>query len=570
MLDRFECPQLQRKTPVTSLRLKLLQARSLPHGLLAREVAWYLARGLLKGGTTAGRHLNLIGNGYSPEPIAPILTIGRPRPVVSHWDLAHCLAEADSALEGSFSILGLGRLRFRRSDFDWHTDPTSSFTWPLCHHSALPGPQIGSDIKVPWEASRMHWLTALARAYAYTTDKKYLDGALELLTSWCIANPPGWGVGWSNAMEAGIRAINIAWATEIFEDRLLASIAGGMLRRHGRYILANLEYSPHLTSNHFLADVVGLLHVGALLRQSPEGRATLCLGSKIFLREVPKQFYADGMNFEGSTGYHRFSTELVLLGLIVHDRLRLDVPDQVTQRFEGALRALAGITPPSGRFPLIGDDDGGIVVNLSSAREHDDSFPVLESGWALQRQSPPGNRCSEMTSWLLSGGAPKPIPTQDVFPDAGIVVLRSNDLWCLIDAGRVGQGGNGGHAHNDTLSYVLEVSGQPILTDPGTGNYTRDPEARNRFRSTRVHATVEVDGEEINRIDPERLFWMHDEDSPVIEILESDDGDGRVRRVVASHRGYMRLLDPVLHRREWSMKIEFARGLRRVDLLCST
>jgi hypothetical protein len=419
------------------------------------------------------------------------------------------------------------------------------------HHRRLTGPVTGADVKVAWEASRMHWLTALARANAYRPERRHVDGAVDLLASWCAANPPGWGVNWSNAMEAGIRAANLAWAAEIFDDPLISVLVGGLLRSHGRYIVANLEYSPHLTSNHFLADVVGLLHIGALLRHSAEGRAYLRLASRLFAREIPKQFNTDGVNFEASTAYHRLSTELLLLGVVVHRQLGLSVPDVVHARLASALTALEVLTGPSGRFPPMGDDDSGLIVNLSSGRDHRDPRPLLEAGRALCAS---GERPrTEMAQWLTAvGSVDEPAPGADQLAGSGLIVLVNDRIWCLVEAGGVGQRGNGGHAHNDTLSFVLEANGREVVVDPGTLGYTRDPDARNTFRATRVHATVEVDQEEINRIDKQLLFTMGNDDSPRIEHIEI--AKGSVRRVVASHRGYWRLADPVTHRRTWSLE----------------
>jgi uncharacterized heparinase superfamily protein len=136
------------------------------------------------------------------------------------------------------------------------------------------------------------------------------------------------------------------------------------------------------------------------------------------------------------------------------------------------------------------------------------------------------------------------------FPLSGIYVLEDADLWCLLDCGGVGQRGNGGHAHNDTLSFVLFARGREIVTDPGTYTYTGDPAARDDFRRTRAHSTVEIDGKEINRFVDGRLFTLVDEDRPACEAVEL--GGGR-QRVTARHHGYSKLADPVVHRRTWEL-----------------
>ena len=62
-----------------------------------------------------------------------------------------------------------------------------------------------------------------------------------------------------------------------------------------------------------------------------------------------------------------------------------------------------------------------------------------------------------------------------------------------IDAGLLGTG-TGGHGHADALSVQVAVNGREWLSDPGTGAYIDDAGDRDRFRATRAHNTVEVDG----------------------------------------------------------------------------
>src|SRR5262249_8967198 len=98
---------------------------------------------------------------------------------------------------------------------------------------------------------------------------------------------------------------------------------------------------------------------------------------------------------------------------------------------------------------------------------------------------------------------------------------------------------------NDTLSIVLQAAGRDLIVDPGTGAYTPDLGVRDRFRSTEAHATVRVDGEEINPLPP-RPFELPGVDAPRVLRFASRAGFDLVE---AEHRGYLRLADPVLHRR---------------------
>jgi hypothetical protein len=543
------------------------RALALPHGLLVAEVAWRsfrtgvgsvtLARDLLRGPTPLRGSLAW----------SPFLIGGRPRPAPGTLDaaaVAACLEEAEAALKGRFPVLGHGELDFGTPPA-WHADPVSGASWPVVHHSRAGRTRpAGADIKVPWEASRMHWLVALARASAYSGDDRYRSGAQRWLDAWMRENPVGWGVNWANTMEVAIRAVNLVWAAEIFHDQALTRRIGPLLLRHGRHIVEHLEYSPSLTSNHYLADLVGLLYVGAALRHRPAGRRWRRFAVGALRREVLKQFDEDGANHEGSTGYHRLSTELVLFALLALDRLGTPPPAAVADRFAAALRVLAALRKPDGLLPAVGDDDSGTVVNLASDRDPRDPAPLLEAGRALLAPATARPSGQELPAWTTGVGVPSdPVPAAASMPRSGRYVLANTAFWCLMECGDVGQRGNGGHAHNDTLSFVLAAADKELVTDPGTGVYTRDVAMRDRFRRTRAHATVEIDGEEINPIEDGAVFRLPGVDRPVVEQVCLT---GTPQRVTARHVGYRRLDDPVIHRR--TIELDGASLAVTDELLC--
>jgi hypothetical protein len=134
------------------------------------------------------------------------------------------------------------------------------------------------------------------------------------------------------------------------------------------------------------------------------------------------------------------------------------------------------------------------------------------------------------------------------FEAGGLYVMRHQNMHMVIDAGDVGQQGAGGHAHNDSLSMTLWAYGTQFLTDPGSYLYTSDPEARNQFRSTASHNTVQVADEEINRF-PEsgELFRITQDAQITLHRWVSQPGFDLFD---ASHNGYSRLTPGVIHRRQ--------------------
>lgn len=73
------------------------------------------------------------------------------------------------------------------------------------------------------------------------------------------------------------------------------------------------------------------------------------------------------------------------------------------------------------------------------------------------------------------------------YPKFGLYGCKSEEFFLGISAGGNGQNGRGGHAHNDKLSFELQVHGKDMVTDPGTYVYTESLKYRNMFRSTKAH-----------------------------------------------------------------------------------
>jgi len=97
----------------------------------------------------------------------------------------------------------------------------------------------------------------------------------------------------------------------------------------------------------------------------------------------------------------------------------------------------------------------------------------------------------------------------------------------------------------DALSLYLSVAGREFLIDPGTYAYHTRPRWRDYFRGTSAHNTVRVDGENQSVI-AGNFMWSH----KAAAWCEAFTSDASEDRFVGCHDGYLRLPDPVLHRRE--------------------
>jgi hypothetical protein len=474
-------------------------------------------------------------------------------------------ASADAACRHEFDVLGSGPVDLG-SEIDWHSDFKSGYRWPRDFYLDVEVTRLDddSDAKVPWEMSRGHELLALARAARAFAEPRYGEELASLWASWLDANPPGVGINWTNAMEVGIRAVNWAWAlTTAPEGALDAGLRARILaslRAHGRHLAWNLEGTPRLRSNHYLADVLGLLVVSAVVEEAWSRRWARRARAAL-RREIGRQVGADGLGFEASTGYHGLSLEMFLLAEATAALGGGSLGRDYRERLAAMAAATAALRGADGRIPALGDGDSGRILPISPARPPNQDPQLWMAAGLLGTPRPGGEEGAGELAWTLglaaarrALGAPEIGPPASArFPDGGVFVLAEGDTRAVLRCGGVGQNGNGGHAHNDALSIDLELDGAPLVVDPGTPAYTADLALRDEARSTRSHNTVQVGEQEINPIDPDRPFAMSGRARTWIEEWGAE-------RVVGCHDGFRAGGEPVFHRR----RVELAPG--RVEI----
>ena len=466
------------------------------------------------------------------------------------------------ANEHCWALLGFGEKCYGMGEIDWNLDPLSGHDWPLAHHAEINLIRDdGSDVRVVWELNRMAQLVTLGRAYAVTDNQRFSTEFFLQLATWREQNPVGRGVNWNCAMEVALRAINLLAAFELFlrapqmNETELAELLR-MFDQHGAHIRRNLEYSHIATSNHYLADVTGLLWLGVLLPELEAAREWREFGLQELLGEMDKQLLPDGADYEASTGYHRLKLELFLYSFVLCHINAIDIDQRYWDKLRGMIEYVRAYLRPDQGAPLIGDSDSGQVFQLVHRRGDDHAYLLALGAAVFQepRFKTETSRDPEELLWTLgeqglgdfdSLPAGEPVSSH-AFPDAGTYVLRHDDLYLLFNACSSGVNGRGSHGHNDALSIEVSACGSAFIVDPGSYVYTADLRERQRFRSTAYHSTVEADEVEQNTTDAAVPFVIGDEAHPRVIRWESDI---ETDVVIGEHDGYQRLTAPLTHRR---------------------
>lgn len=475
---------------------------------------------------------------------------------------------------------------------DWQKDYKSGYRWGAFqwYRPQENAKELGGDIKVPWELSRLQHHPRMA-----IIAMKLPEERDEIFTEYCnqtldfiAQNPPRWGVNYMCTMDVGIRTANMALAYSLFKsidiefDHKVEHEILKFIYEQCDFIYNNLEWTEGYTSNHYFGDIAGLLYGSAILPDCDMRLKWIQFAKQQIDNEIIKQFYEEGTNKEGSVAYHRLTAEMAIYSasLVQYLCRRGECGSLSEEAWNRIIRGavfLKDVTTPAGCFTQFGDNDSGLFFRLSltgkmllakeaiekyvnlkgytpeseeelyydenlndgrtyisavqGALEEDlfldekDRYPLEASlVYAIMREKKSCNSVKDLETVEEFEDCGKPshsykqkISSEDnlldgiycrSYPQFGVYIYRSNNLYLCINATDNGQMGGGGHAHNDKLSFELYIGGKPIYQDPGTYVYTAFPEMRNQYRSTIVHNTIYVGQEQNNFLS---LFAMQNE-----------------------------------------------------------
>lgn len=423
------------------------------------------------------------------------------------------IEQAERIIEGRFSVLGFDELSFG-DPIDWHLEPVSGKRTPLKHWSRLNylDAELAGDKKIIWELNRHQYFATLGQAYWLTGDERYAETFLAHLDSWMDHNPPKLGINWASSLEIALRSISWLWAFYFFKNSPILNPR--VFMRALKFLYLNARHletylSTYFSPNtHLTGEALGLFYLGVLLPEFKDARRWRETGRRVLLEQLPIHVRPDGVYFEQSTYYHRYTVDFYSHFLILSRANGEILPAEVEEKLQALLDHLMYITRPDGTTPFLGDDDGGRLVMLDR-RPANDFRAALSTGAVLFKRSDykfvAGDTAQE-TLWLLGASglreldgliASEPARQSVAFESGGLYVMR--DDWSdkanylLFDCGPHGQA-NCGHAHADALSFELVANGRTLLVDPGTYTYTGSVELRNWFRSSCGHNTLTIDG----------------------------------------------------------------------------
>ena len=472
-------------------------------------------------------------------------------------------SSADCALEGYFNVLGLEQLDFGRP-INWHLEPASGRRSPLVPWKRLDSldASVTGDKKVVWELNRHQHLLTFSRTFLDTGKEHYAEAVREHIASWIRENPPTLGINWVSSLEIAFRCISWLWAIALirtwskFPSLPLPEIERSLYLQGchiERYLSTYSSPNTHLTG-----EALGLYYLGTCLPELNRAERWRSIGRSILLQQLEKHVRPDGVYFEQSSWYHRYTTDFYTHFILLSEGAGEALPTHVRNRLAALLDHLMWVTRPDGTSPYLGDDDGGKLVKLEE-RAPNDWRAALSNGALMFGRGDykhVAGEFAEETYWLFGPDAmeqferilAKPPPlTSRAFVDGGFYVMRSgwsrDSNYLLVDCGPHGVM-NCGHAHADALAIEVAALGATVLVDPGTFTYTGSAEMRDLFRSTAMHNTLTIDG--LSSSDSAGPFKWKQVANSTLHCWHDHPG---FTFFEGSHDGYKRLPDPATHTR---------------------
>lgn len=441
---------------------------------------------------------------------------------------------------------------------NWHFDPISKVSWPTAPSYRINHRVAGGDVKWIWELNRLQHLPLLAQGWLFTGDCRYSRTAFEHLDSWIDQNPPGRGIAWRGAFEAGLRSISIAVALQGLQDapelsldryrrivQLLAVSAERCWQQRSQYSSAN---------NHLIGEMAGLAVIAMMFPELPDADRWEQRAVQTLSTEAGNLILPDGFGAEQSVSYQIATVELFQLVAALLMQRDGRAPEAIAEAISRSSRFLDVVVGENDPDPRYGDADQEFAVRLGpederTVRQHlgitaalgwgpeaDRHDRTLAAEWYRRVVAPPAG--AEIT---VERGADD-VPGDFVAADGGLVVFRRGSRRITMDIGPLGYLSIAAHGHADALAVTLSDDGQDIIGDPGTGSYYRHPRWRAVMRGTRAHATVCVDGED-QSVSGGPFLWSRHAHTRVRGI------DIEAGVVDAEHDGYHRLPGGVIHRR---------------------
>ncbi len=461
------------------------------------------------------------------------------RAVISRWPEAWrsgLVAEAEELLAHRASFFAFeGKWLGER--IDWNRDYGTNQAIPVVYAPALDyrDRRVAGDVKMVWELGRMQHLVRLGQAWVVSREGRFAAEVVEQVSDWIGQCPYMRGIHWTSPMEAALRLISWTWAFHLIRDwpGLGDAFCGLMVRSIDQQLaMIDANYSRFSSANnHLVAEASGALVAASYWTGLRRAAACRRRARRRVLSECLRQNYPDGVNKEQSFAYQAFVWDLLLIAGLAARAGGDEFPQEYWDRLERMAEFLASVSGADGYTPNVGDEDGGLAVDLGGDRRRP-VLAILAAAAAIWKREDfwEWSGGDEKAAWLVGaafgeqrGADERRWPRESrSFPHGGYHVVRDGggtegEVVLVFDAGPLGWPATAAHGHADALAVLLQIGTQPVFVDPGTYSY-EDMPRRHYYRATAQHNTLSFgSGDQAEYLN--RFLWGR---RPRVRLLGAD------------------------------------------------
>lgn len=417
---------------------------------------------------------------------------------------------ADDALEHTFFVhKGYQPSYNYGKDINWQY-------WPV------------QDNELRWQLHRHKWFTPMGKAYRLTGDEKYAREWAFQYVDWIKKNPltevekEEYELVSAGEVKGNAENVRFAWRPLEVSNRLQDQTCQFLLfisasaftpeflteflvnyHRHALHILGN--YSDQ--GNHLLFEAQRMVYAGAFFPEFKEAAAWRESGISILNREIKKQVYPDGGQYELDPHYHLAAINIFCKALRMADAngFRSEFPAEYVATVKNMIEFYSNICFPDYSNPCFSDAKmGDRPEEIRNYREWLKIFPD----------------CDWIRYYATEGreGAPLPYLSHGAL-SSGFFTFRNG--WkqdatvMVVKAGPKGEW----HCQPDNGTFELWVNGRNLFPDSGSYVYAGDAEVmklRNWFRRTDVHNTLTLDGKNLETTESVTKLWQPEGDEQIL------------------------------------------------------
>ena len=428
---------------------------------------------------------------------------------------------ADEALEHTFYVHDGYQPSFNYGkDIDWRY-------WPV------------KDNELRWQLHRHKWFTPMGKAYRLTKDEKYAEEWALQFADWIQKNPlveiPKDLYEMQDEATGEAENVRFAWRPLEASHRLADQINQFVLflpspaftpefltqflanyHKHALHVMRN--YSAQ--GNHLLFEAQRVLYAGAFFPEFKDAAEWRKSGIGILNREIKKQVYPDGGQYELDLHYHPACINIFCKALRMADvnGFRQEFPQSYADTIESMIVFYMNLCYPDYTNPCFSDAKRG---NPKTEQGYYKEWLKLFPGNAHIRYFATGGK---------EGTAPQNLSKG--FLDSGFFAFRNG--WdtdatvMVIKAGPKGEW----HSQPDNGTFELWSHGKNLFPDSGSFVYEGNEEVtrlRNWFRRTASHNTLTLDGRNLEKRNSITRKWQPEGDVQCL-VTENESYEGLTHR----------------------------------------